>query len=216
MSCNVSSRYCCYCKSKTGAYSIQIIVPEKYQYCYIFRQKHKQSTLITSTSIISIGLDKRGYQVNIFLTSRRKLMLSQWGASNEYPQHKFSSRNKKNIDTFWLKKAPYQELWSLTTAYLKVKLNMNNLTTGNKVLWKRGEIALSLLAISSLFHNIFNKSLASGVKLHIHLWNMAVQFIFSLILQFCLSRYGLSRSISESYFGLRDYTSQLYCELRCF
>ena len=32
------------------------------------------------------------------------------GASNEYPQHMFSSRNKKNIDTFWLKKAPYQEL----------------------------------------------------------------------------------------------------------
>ena len=24
----------------------------------------------------------------------------------------FSSRNKKNIDTFWLKKAPYQELYS--------------------------------------------------------------------------------------------------------
>ena len=23
----------------------------------------------------------------------------------------FLSRNKKNIDTFWLKKAPYQELW---------------------------------------------------------------------------------------------------------
>ena len=23
----------------------------------------------------------------------------------------FSSRNKKNIDTFWLKKASYQELW---------------------------------------------------------------------------------------------------------
>ena len=32
------------------------------------------------------------------------------GASNEYPQHMYSSRNKKNIDTFWLKKAPYQEL----------------------------------------------------------------------------------------------------------
>ena len=35
----------------------------------------------------------------------------QWGASNEYPQHMFSSGNMKNIDTFWLKKAPYQELW---------------------------------------------------------------------------------------------------------
>ena len=27
------------------------------------------------------------------------------GTSNEYPQHMFSSRNKKNIDTFWLKKS---------------------------------------------------------------------------------------------------------------
>ena len=27
------------------------------------------------------------------------------GASNEYPQHMFLSRNKKNIDTFWLKKS---------------------------------------------------------------------------------------------------------------
>ena len=26
------------------------------------------------------------------------------GASNEYPQHMFLSRNKTNIDTFWLKK----------------------------------------------------------------------------------------------------------------
>ena len=25
------------------------------------------------------------------------------GASNEYPQHMFSLKNKKNIDTFWLK-----------------------------------------------------------------------------------------------------------------
>ena len=67
-----------------------------------------------------IGLDKSGYQVNTFLISRQKHML--WvlirsaseniccGTSNEYPQHMFSLRNKKNIDTFWLKKAPYQEL----------------------------------------------------------------------------------------------------------
>ena len=56
-----------------------------------------------------IGLDKSGYQVNSFLISRRKHML--WvGASNEYPQPMFLSRNKKNIDTFWLEKVPYQEL----------------------------------------------------------------------------------------------------------
>ena len=29
---------------------------------------------------------------------------SPWGASNEYPQHMFSWRNKKNINTFGLKK----------------------------------------------------------------------------------------------------------------
>ena len=39
------------------------------------------------------------------------LEASQQGISNEYPQHMFSSSNKKNIDTFWLKKALYQELW---------------------------------------------------------------------------------------------------------
>ena len=29
----------------------------------------------------------------------------------------FLSRNKKNIDTFWLKKAPYQELWLSNNNY---------------------------------------------------------------------------------------------------
>ena len=33
----------------------------------------------------------------------------------------FSSRNKKNIDTFWLKKAPYQELC--------IVFSMNNVTS---------------------------------------------------------------------------------------
>ena len=35
-----------------------------------------------------------------------------------------------------------------------------NLTTGNKILWKRG---------APFFHNIFNISLTPGVKLRIHL-----------------------------------------------
>ena len=51
--------------------------------------------------------------MNSSLISRRKHML--WysleaphrGASNEYPQHMFSSRNKKYADTFWLKRATY-------------------------------------------------------------------------------------------------------------
>ena len=34
-----------------------------------------------------------------------------WGASNEYPQHMFSWRNKKDISIFRMKKAPYQLLY---------------------------------------------------------------------------------------------------------
>ena len=34
-----------------------------------------------------------------------------WGTSNEYPQLMFSSRNKKDISIFWVKKAPYLLLW---------------------------------------------------------------------------------------------------------
>ena len=34
----------------------------------------------------------------------------QGGASSEYPQHILLSRNKTNMDTFWWKKAPHQEL----------------------------------------------------------------------------------------------------------
>ena len=76
---------------------------------------HSQN-LISIEKFYSIGLDKRGYQVNSFLISRRKHMLwcslevPRWGASNEYPQHMSLLRNKKNIDTFWLNKTPYQEL----------------------------------------------------------------------------------------------------------
>ena len=55
---------------------------------------------------------------------------------------------------------------SRITAYLEVKiwsrLKYENLTTGDKILWKRGKIA------PPLFQNIFNVSLTSGVKLHIH------------------------------------------------
>ena len=38
------------------------------------------------------------------------LEVPHWGTSYEYPQHMFLSRNKKNMASFWLKKAPYQEL----------------------------------------------------------------------------------------------------------
>ena len=35
-----------------------------------------------------------------------------WGTSNEYPQYKFSSRNKKNVN-FWACK-PWLDKWILT------------------------------------------------------------------------------------------------------
>ena len=40
------------------------------------------------------------------------------GASNEYPQHTFSSRNKQNISAVWLKKVPYLELCVLNRTRL--------------------------------------------------------------------------------------------------
>ena len=58
-----------------------------------------------------------------------------------------------------------------------------NLTTGDKILWKRGEISI-------LFQNIFNISLTSRVQLRIYLLNVVVRIIFP---QFCksdMSRYG--------------------------
>ena len=67
----------------------------------------------------------------------------------------------------------------------------------NKILWKRWEIAsneqflLVLLgAISPRFRTISNVSLTSGIKLHIHLWNMVVRFIFLQFWKADMSRYG--------------------------
>ena len=56
------------------------------------------------------------------------------GASNEYPQHMFPWRNKKNISTFWMKKnafssyGPYGTvvltLLFVTRKILQMKLNI--------------------------------------------------------------------------------------------
>ena len=60
--------------------------------------------------------------------------------------------------------------------------------------------SLDLGAISPLFHNIFSISLFSGVKLHIHLWNVVVWFVFfSSILPIWYVKIRISRSISESH-----------------
>ena len=53
-----------------------------------------------------------------------------------------------------------------------------------------------------LFSTIFSVYLFSGVKLHIHLWNVVVWFIFfSSILQIWYVEIRISRSISESPLG---------------
>ena len=84
---------------------------------------------------------------------------------------------------------------SRITAYLEVKilslLKHENLTTGKKILWKKG-------AISPLFHNIVNISLTSRVQLHIYLLNVVNRISFSPILQVWYVEVRISRSISES------------------
>ena len=58
----------------------------------------------------SIGLDENGYQVNSFLIFNKNICCGysleapRRGASNEYPQHMFSSSNKKHVDTFLVEK----------------------------------------------------------------------------------------------------------------
>ena len=84
---------------------------------FFFLGKGSFTQLEPCYNLPCIGLDKRGYQVNIFLISHENihcgysLEAPRRGASNEYPQHMFLWRNTKNINTFGLKKAPYLELW---------------------------------------------------------------------------------------------------------
>ena len=64
------------------------------------------------------------------------LEVPQQGASDEYPQHVFLSRNKKNIDRFWLKKAPYQEL-CVTVITLSIGTNRPEQTVLTKIRHRR-------------------------------------------------------------------------------
>ena len=80
-------------------------------------------------------------------------------------------------------------------------------------MWKRGEIAPQeqCLLFSTLFYiYIF---LTSGVKLHIHLLNVVVQFIVFLTLSTLICRStDISKCFSES-FGIRDNESRLYFQI---
>ena len=68
----------------------------------------------------------------------------------------------------------------------------------------------SLGAISPLFHIILYIFLTSGVKLHIHLLNVVVQFIVSHTLSTLICRgMDISKWFSESH-GIRDNDSRLY------
>ena len=83
------------------------------------------------------------------------------------------------------------------------------MSTGNKIMWKRGDIAPKeqFFLFSTLFYiYIF---LTSGVKLRIHLLNMVVQFIVFLILSTLICRgTDISKCFSES-LGIRDNESRL-------
>ena len=74
---------------------------------------------------------------------------------------------------------------SRITTYLTVKIwslfKHENLTMGDKILWKRGEIASKeqFLLLSTIFLIYF----CSEVRLHIHLWNVVGLFILSSVLQ---------------------------------
>ena len=78
------------------------------------------------------------------------------------------------------------------------------MTAGNKIMWKRGEIAPKelFLLFSTLFIYIYIYIfLTSGVKIHIHLLNVVVQFIVFLTLSTLICRYvevRISRSVSVS------------------
>ena len=94
------------------------------------------TVVIGTLRIIYIDLDKGGYLVNIFLISpyvvgtHMKRLLPPPppppppppGASNEYPQHTFSWRNKKNINTFGLKKSALASAMDLIHILIKSQL----------------------------------------------------------------------------------------------
>ena len=89
------------------------------------------------------------------------------------------------------------------------------MTTGNKIMWKRGEIAPHG-NFSSFQHYFIYIFLTSGVKFHIHLLNVVVQFIVFLTFSTLICRStDISKCFSES-FGIRDNGSRLYFKIMQF
>ena len=114
---------------------------------------------------------------------------------NSFRQHTVDSRY---LDFAYLEKTAYLEakIWSLFEHW--------NLTTCNKILWKRN---CSLGAISPLFYNILNKSLSSGVKFICEMW------LFDLFSLNCANLICRGTDILKYFresLGLRDNGSRLY------
>ena len=104
------------------------------------------------------------------------------------------------------------------TAYLEVKIwslfKHETMTTGNKIMWKGGEIAPQEQFFFSFPHYYIYIFLTSWVKLHIHLLNVVVQFIVFLTLSSLICRStDISKCFSES-LGIRDNGSRLYINLK--
>ena len=104
---------------------------------------------------------------------------------------------------------PFQEYSQLSlsrlrlsriTAYLEEKIwslfQHRNLTSGNKMLWIREEIAY----FSPFPHYFKHTFLIKGVKLHVPLWNSVVWLVFSSFLQIWYVEVRISRSVSEGPF----------------
>ena len=96
----------------------------------------------------------------------------------------------------------------LDSAYLEVKIlslfQYGNLTIGHKLLWKKGDIE------QILFSTIFSIYLQLQESNYIiHLWNVAVWFIFSSILQIWYVEVRIVLNTSESLW-IRDNESRLY------
>ena len=78
-------------------------------------------------------------------------------------------------------------------------------------MWKRGERS----NFSSFPHYFIYIFLTSGVKLHIHLLNVVIQFIVFLTLSTLICRgTDISKYYSVS-LGVRDNESRLYMHIQC-
>ena len=89
------------------------------------------------------------------------------------------------------------------------------MTTGNKKFGKEEKLLLRS-NFSSFPHYFIYIFLTSGVKLHIHLLNVVVQFIVFLILSTLICRgTDILKYFSES-LGIRDNESRLYIQKNIF